>query len=550
MRRRTLFAALAIGGVFLLVAAQPGAPGSTPKVRNGGIFRIVFHATSGLDYVDPALTSSAAGWAVLDTTCARLFAYPDKPPPDAYRFKPEVATGLPDISRDRKTYTFTLRKDFRFSDGTPVRASAFERAINRTLAPEVNSPTFSPGAQLTRDILGAADVLAGKRSKAKGVVARGNKLVVKFVRPAPDFLHRTTTTFLCAVPPTLPADPEGVSTFPAAGPYYVAQYRPGERVVLRRNRFYRGKRPHHVDGFDIDLRADRPQEVVARVDRGEADWGYTTAGIYFDPSLGIVAKYGINRSRFFVRRGFTLRMLALNSARPVFRNNPSLRKAVNFALNRRAIINGASDPRASVPTDQYLPSSMPGFRDADIYPLEHADLAKARELARGHLNGGKVVLYTNSTPLPMAVGRIVARQLAEIGLDVEVRGFPLHTASGAYYAKLANPGEQWDIALALWQPAYVDPYAYLNQLLDGRYAGGTNFTRFNSGLYNQQLRRTARVLQVGGRNRAYGALDVRLARGPAPVAAVDILKEPTLVSPRVGCIVLRPVLDLTAVCLK
>jgi peptide/nickel transport system substrate-binding protein len=545
-----LLSVLAISGALLLIAAQPGAPGAVETVREGGTFRIVFHTTSGLDYVDPALTSSAAGWAVLDTTCARLFAYPDKPPPAAYRFKPEVATGPPDISRDRKTYTFTLRKDFRFSDGTPVRASAFARAIHRTLAPEVNSPTLSSGAQLTRDILGAADVLAGRRNTAKGVVYRGNKLVIKFVRPAPDFLHRTTTTYLCAVPPTLPADPEGVGTFPAAGPYYIAQYRPGERVVLRRNRFYHGKRPHHVDGFDIDLRADKPQEVVARVDRGEADWGFTTAGVYFDPSLGIVAKYGINRSRFFVRPGFTLRILALNSARPVFRNNPSLRKAVNFALNRRAIINGASDPRASVPTDQYLPSSMPGFRDADIYPLEHADLAKARELARGHLNGGKVELYTNSTALPMAVGRIVARQLAEIGLDVEVHGFPLHTASGAYYAKLAKPGEPWDIALALWQPSYVDPYAFLNQLLDGRYAGGTNFTRFNSSPYNQQMRRTARVLQVGERNRAYGALDVRLARDAAPLAAVDILKEPTLVSSRVGCIVLRPVLDLTAVCLK
>jgi ABC-type transport system substrate-binding protein len=318
--------------------------------------------------------------------------------------------------------------------------------------------------------------------------------------------------------------------------------------VLKRNRFYHGKRPHHVDGFDIDLHADKPQDVVARVDRGEADWGYTTAGIFFDPSLGIVAKYGINRSRFFVKPGFTLRMLAFNSARPVFKNNPSLRKAVNFALNRRAIINGSSDPRASVLTDQYLPASMPGFRDADIYPLEHADLATAKKLARGHLNGGKVELYTNSTPLPMAVGRIVARQLAEIGLDVEVHGFPLHTASGAYYAKLAKRGEPWDIALALWQPSYVDPYAYLNQLLDGRYAGGTNFTRFNSSPYNQQMRRTA--LQVGGRNGAYGALDVRLAGDAAPVAALDILKEPTLVSPRVGCIVLRPVLDLTAVCLK
>ena len=64
------------------------------------------------------------------------------------------------------------------------------------------------------------------------------------------------------------------------------------------------------------------------------------------------------------------------------------------------------------------------------------------------------------------------------------------------------------------------------------------------------MRQTARLLQGRDRDRAYGALDVRLAREAAPVAAVDVLKEPTLVSERVGCIVLRPVLDLTAVCLK
>ena len=46
-----------------------------------------------------------------------------------------------------------------------------------------------------------------------------------------------------------------------------------------------------------------PQDVVKAVDRGAADWGHTVAGIYFDPELGLVAKHGINRSRFFVRPG-------------------------------------------------------------------------------------------------------------------------------------------------------------------------------------------------------------------------------------------------------
>jgi ABC-type transport system substrate-binding protein len=543
MRRRVLLSALAIGSALVLVAAQQAATDSTQSVRNGGIFRIAFHSSSGLDYVDPALASFAPGWAILDTTCAHLLTYPDKPAPEAYKYVHEVAKSVT-ISNDGKTYTFQLRSGFRFSDGTYVHADAFERAINRTLLVE------SPGAQHTRDIVGAQDVLDGKSPKARGVTARGNTLVIRFTRPVPDFLHRTTTTFFCAVPPNLPADPEGVRAFPAAGPYYVVDYRPGERVILRRNRYYKGTRPHHVDGFDVDLSALSPQDPLRLVDRGAADWAYVTSGIYFDKSLGLVAKYGINRSRFFVKPGFTLRMLAFNSARDVFRNNASLRKAVNYALNRQAIVDGTSGRLASVPSDQYLPSTMPGFRDANIYPLDHPNLKRAKQLAKGNLPSRKVVMYTANSPLPVTLAQLVKQQLAKIGLDVEVVAIPLHTASYAWYRKLARPGEPWDIALGLWQPAYVDPYAYLNQLWDGRYIGGTNFTSFNSTSYNQQMRRTARVPGKSRRNQAYGALDVRLARDAAPAAAIDFLREPTLVSSRVGCIVLRPVLDLTAVCLK
>ena len=537
----------AIAGLCLLIAAKPGEPGSKAPAREGGIVRVVFSGLAGVDFVDPALASTAPGWAVLDTTCAHLMTYPDKPMPKSFKVVPEVAARPPDVSRDYKRYTFTLRNDFRFSDNTPVRPSAFKRAIYRTLAPGMHSP----GAQHTLDIVGAADFFAGRTKTIKGIVIRGNKLTIRFIRPAPDFLHRTTTTFLCAVPPNLPADPEGVGAVPAAGPYHITVFQPGERVSLRKNPYYHGNRPHHVNGFDINLNVGSPQDVVRSVDRGDADWGHVPSGIFFDPSLGVdlVAKYGINHKRFFVRPGFTLRMLAFNSAR-AFRNNPSLRRAVNYALNRQAIINGSSGPRASVASDQYLPYALPGFKDARIYPLDHADLAKANALARGHMPGRKLVLYTNSTPLPMAFGRVVQAQLAKIGLDVEVRGFPLHTASAAYYEKLATPGEPWDLALVLWQPSYVDPYAYLNQLLDGRYAGGTNFTRFDSQAYNRKMRRTATMEPLGVRSRAYGALDARLAQYEAPLAAVDFLKEPTFVSNRVGCIVLRPILDLTAVCLK
>lgn len=548
MGGRVLHVLVAAAAVVVLAAvgADHAASGSgVAEAQSGGIFRISLAAASGIDYMDPALASTPPGWALLDTTCARLMSYPDEAPPAGFRLQPEVAADFPTVSRDGKTFTFRLRTGFRFSDGSPVRATAFARAINRVISPEMRSP----GLLYVRDIVGAGKVVTGKAQTASGVVARGNTLVVRFTRPAPDFPSRTASTYFCAVPPTLPIDPEGRAAFPAAGPYYVSDYRRGERIVLQRNRFYGGTRPHHVDGFEVDLQAPSPQDMLRRVDRGEADWGHTLAGVYFDPSLGLVEKYGTNRSQLYLRPGLTLRMLAFNSARPLFRDNPRLRKAVNFALDRRALVL-TGGPLVSRASDQYLPPILPGFRDADVYPLERPDLERAKELAQGSLRGGKAVLYVNSSPLPMALGQLVKQQLGAIGLEVEVRGIPIHSASAAYFNKLGTSGEPWDIAFGLWSPSYIDPYAYINLLFDRRFVGATNFARFSSSAYDKQMRQAARLPQGARRGSTYSALDAELARDSAPFAAVDVLNEPTLVSARVGCIVLRPVLDLTAVCLR
>jgi ABC-type transport system substrate-binding protein len=540
-RRGRFLLTFALGGCCLMIAAQPSALGSTTSgVREGGIFRV---SLQGLDHVDPALYGGGAG-LLIDTTCASLMAYPNKPPPEGFRLVPEVAAAFPKISPDGRTYTFTLRSGFRFSDGAPVRASAFARAINRTLAPGVKSP----GVQHTASIVGAGDVQAGKATSASGVVARGNTLVIRFTRPVLDFAAKTTAPPFCAVPPTLPADPEGVGAFPAAGPYYVEEYRRGEAVILRRNPYYGGKRPHHVDGFDVDLRAASPQQVLDRVERGEADWGWVLTPSYFEPGRSLVAKYGVNKSQFFVKPGFTLRHLPFNVSRPLFRNNPKLRQAVNFALNRRALVRSASsNSLVDHLTDQYLAPGFPGFKDADIYPLERPNLRRARELARGNTRGGKATLYAIDHPLVLPIAQLVKRQLAEIGLGVDVK----RLAFSAFYPKLDAPGEPWDIAVGtLWAQAFFDPYTYVNELFDTPVSrGGGNLGRFDSSTYDRLMRRAAR-LQGPERYRAYGELDVRLARDAAPSVAISFLSEPTLVSARVGCIVLRPVLDLTAVCLK
>lgn len=546
-RRRGLVSA-AIAVVALTTAlASAATPNSTP-VREGGIFRISLPVQSGLDNMDPALSFTPAGWALLDTVCARLMAYPDKRPPAGLRLQPEVAAAPPTVSPDRRTFTFKLRTGFRFSDGRPVRASAFARAINRTLAPSMKSP----GRLFTRHIVGAADVLAGKRRTASGVEARGNTLIVRFIRPAPDFPALTSLPFFCAVPPTLPDDAEGIGDFASAGPYRVTEYRPGERVVIRRNPFYGGSRTTHVDGFDVDLRAPTLDEPIRRIERGEADWTTNLMPVYLNPALGLVEKYGINRSRFFSQPGLTLRMLAFNSSRPLFRSNPGLRQAVNLALDRQALQAIGGGPLAGRLTDQYIPPLVPGFRDGDVYPLERADVGRARQLASRNLRRGKAIFYTADAGPPLAVAQLAKQQLAEIGLEIEIKPVPYHTGSAAYLDALAKPAAEWDIALVAWTPNLPDAQAYLNLLLDSHHVGGTNVAGFTASAYDRALRRAASVPEARRRRLTYGSLDIQIARDAAPLAALSVLNEPTFVSERVDrrCIVLRPALVLATVCLK
>ena len=532
-------ALLALGAGLVGFAPTHGTGAEGAEVRRGGTFRVTVWG-QGFDSIDPALSYSPEGWALLDTTCARLMSYPDKPPPEGFRVVPEVAASYPRVSRDRKTYTFTLRSGFRFSDGTPVRASAFARAINRTLAPGVTSP----GAGYTEAILGAEDVQSGRAPTARGVVARGNRLVVRFNRPVPDFPAQTTMPFFCAVPPTLPADPEGVGSYPAAGPYYVAEYRPGQRVVIVRNRFYGGKRPQHVDRYLVDFTPNSSQEVLDRIESGAADWGWLLPVVVSNSAQRLVAKFGLNRSQFFVRAGLQFRGYALNTSRPLFRNNPRLRQAVSFAIDRSALRRAAGGPLASRLSDQYLPPTLPGFRDVRIYP-HRPDLRKARAHARGQTRSGKAVLYTLDTPLNLAFAQVVKRNLAEIGLEVTIEGIP----RSAYFGRVATKDAPFDIAFRPWTADYFDPYSYVNLLLDGRFIGSTNLSRFDSPKYNRLMRQAA-GLKGGRRARAYGSLDIQIARDAAPMVAVEYVNASTLVSKRVGCVVLRPTLDLTAVCLR
>ena len=117
---------LAVGGGLGAVAyALPEANSPRPAIREGGVFRVSM-GFEEFDYVDPALAYRVPSWKLLEATCAKLTNYPDKPAPDGLRAVPEVARSYR-VSKNGRVYTFSLRRGYRFSDGTKLDARGFAR---------------------------------------------------------------------------------------------------------------------------------------------------------------------------------------------------------------------------------------------------------------------------------------------------------------------------------------------------------------------------------------------------------------------------------------
>ena len=525
-----------------------GGSESAASLRDGGTFRIAVAAIGDTGQprfvsIDPALAGSyLAEPIVLRPACAALTWYPDVALPAGARLKPDLAIALPKVAAGGKTYTFTVRKGLRFNTGVRVTAASFAHAIDRILNPAMKSDNASSFL----DVVGAQAELDGKAKTASGITARGNRLIVRLTKPAGDFSARMAS--VCAVPPNLGINPEGVpAPIPSPAPYYVAQYKAGNLIVLERNRFYRGRRPHHVSRFVVTLDNDE-NRILEQVERGEADWAYAPTGVGGFDGAQLAKKYGVNRSRFFIKPGFDTWTFVLNTSRPLFKNNLPLRRAVNFAIDRAALVR-ARGPHWGRAFDHHLPPTLPGSAQTHIYPLARPDLAKARALAQGRTRGGHATLYACTKVFCTDAAQILRDNLKAIGLDVEIQKFP----SPIVFQKYATSGEPFDIGLiGLFNSTPPDPETQLSYLFDGRTIGVPgfgNYSYFQSPHYNRLLDKGAR-LGPRRRYRFYGRLDIDLARNAAPMAVYAVANVFTFVSKRTGCVVANPNLDLTAVCLK
>jgi peptide/nickel transport system substrate-binding protein len=519
-------------GIVVLVLGAAGSAAvvaSSPEASPTWTLRVAQTGTSSaIGSIDPAQAVGFTAPQILWSTCAFLYDYRDREAPSGSVLVPEVAAGFPSLRRDGRNYRYTIhvRAGFRFDDGRPVTARSYVHAIHRDLAPGVQP---SQGPVVLKDLVSAT--------------SHGDTIVVTMDRPAADLPAMLSSTLFCAVPAGLPDRP--TQTAPMAGPYYIASATAGE-IVLKRNPYYRGRRPRNP--AEIDWSFGVPGDAIPlEVERGDSDYGVVSPR----STASIAARYGINKSQFFVAPGYQVLCLALNTTRPLFAGNPQLRRAVNFAVDRHALA-AAFGSYVGRRTDQFLPFAMPGFVAANLYPLRGPDLEKARALARGHTRNGTAVMFVRSDA-SSAYDRaeIVQYDLKQIGIDVTIQPWSPDQAG-----LLATRGAPFDIAdrgcgdIA----PYFDPYALLDLPFDGsliRSADNTNLSYIDDAGIDHELHAAARLTGFA-RYRAYGRLDVAITRVAAPAVPYAMFNHFAFVSARIGCVKLNPIYgaSLGALCLK
>jgi peptide/nickel transport system substrate-binding protein len=544
-------------GVGLLVAAGFASPASSnsskagAKAARGGTLRV--DLTSDFDFIDPGLAYFSHSWQLEYQTSCKLLNFPPKEASaGGTRIVPEVATSLPAVSKNGRVYTFTLKKTYKFADGSPVNAASFVYAINRNLQPKMSSPATT----FIEDVVGAKAVLDGKASKASGVKAIGaNKVRISLTKVAPDFLARITMPFFSAVKTNTPVNPDGIaagaaSKGTACGPYYVKDWAQKRQATLARNTFYKGGRPANPDEIQYNVGIALPAERL-RVENNETDIaGFPTAA-----AAELRDKYGVNKMHtgsspsFLVRHQATFWYLNMNNDQPLFKNNDRLRRAVNTAIDRPQMVrqHGAL---GGVRTDQILPVGFPGFKDWNIYPIKGSNYARANTLAKGATRGGKCEFWTFNTSFGPTVAQVVQFNLGKIGLNCNIT--PLDRV--VQTDKAGVKGANYDLLLNGWGQDYPDPYDFINILLSGtsiQPSNNVNLSYFNTPKWNTRMLAASRAAGQA-RYKAYAALDRDLMKGPAPMAPYINTNARIFISKRVGCYVYSQVYGsvLSNVCLN
>ncbi|MBM2854174.1 MAG: hypothetical protein HW417_1102 [Steroidobacteraceae bacterium] len=428
------------------------------------------------------------------------------------------------VSEDGRSYTFSLRKDARWSNGDPLVAEDFAFAFRRLVDPKAASQY----ALMLEPVVNATEIVAGRKPpEMLGVSAPdASTLVVQLTEPSAYFLamlsHPSTFPVHRATLAAHPTDFARPGIAVTNGAFVPVDWQIGSHIIAARNTHYWNDAATRLASVRYVHVAD-PLTELTRFRAGDLDVTYTIppgelprferelpGQLHVAPHIGVYYY------------GFALDL-------PPFRDAQALRHALTMAIDRDVLTKQVLGD-GERPAYSWVPPGVAGYEPQTFAWAELTKEARIAEARRLYAEAGYskerplvVELRTSKSPLHDRIALAVTAMWKEVlGAEVSFRSEDFRVLKQAIDAR------ETVLFRGSWIGDYNDAYSFL-QVLKGGF--GINLPRYRNDAYDQAL---AAASRAGGTERAQLLASAeRQLLDDVPLIPLYFYVSKRLVAPRV-----------------
>jgi YVTN family beta-propeller protein len=532
-----------VGGALWTGVRAGGARhrGGTLRTFGGGT-NVIFRRAE-FDPAVPAAYGLAAS-RILNITNDGLTAFRHAGGLEGTKLVPDLAVALPDATDGGRTYAFKLRSGVRYSNGALVRPSDIRHGLERALR------AGSPGAGFYGSIVGVAACIRKPSGcdLSRGIAVDDRTGTITFHLTAPDsqFLYELALDFAVAVPAGI-GPPDSGRDVPATGPYVIASERsPGELRLVRNPHFRVWSSAAKPDGYpDVIVRQSGGalSDAVRAVEQGRAEYVNVGSAVSELPPRELDLLFTRYASQVHTSSESATVYYWLNTHEPPF-DHLDVRRALNYAVDRRAALALEGGARFAQPTCQIMPPNFPGYRPYCPYtadagpgrPWTRPDVARARRLvARSHTRGMHITVWGRSERFKPH-SRFLVRLLNQLGYRASLRLVSDKQIGGI----AADPQRHPQTGPQIWTADFAAASNFLgltfscDALISGDHVG-LNWSRFCDRRTRSLMRRAQRLpaTEQAAANTLWAAVDREVVDRAAAIPLLNP-KAIELISRRTG----------------
>jgi peptide/nickel transport system substrate-binding protein len=457
-------------------AAASSSGATSGAVKTGGTVTLLMGGAP--QSLDPGMDYTTQGAEALWVTYTGLTSYAHAAGVAGAKLIPGLATALPTISKDGKTYTATLRKGLVYSNGKPVKASDFIWTTERA----IKIPWGGSGAFLTSQIQGASAYSTGKAKTISGITADDatGKITIHLVAPYGPFANVLAFPSMGLVPSGTPMKNEPTNPPPGVGPYKTTNIVPNQGWTSVINPEYAKEAipgiPVAKENVQVKLSTNVASNALSVLNNTADifDWADTVPGSLLPQihakAAGRFAQVNLGGSTYYIFMNVTEKPF----------NNQLAREAVVTGLNQNAMNRLGSG--TLIPSCFFLPADVPGhiggYSQCPYGTPGDGNLAKAKQLVQQSGMAGQPVTVWSQGRTPRQQWMTYYTQfLNSIGFKATQKVI----ADATYFTTIGNTKLKPQTGFTDWNQDYPNPVDFY-LLVDGKTILPTN--NENQGMIN------------------------------------------------------------------